>query len=234
MPLTATPPLVNTDISHNKATAGYIAPFLTFVGIMAIERALSLPPLWAYGMRLLAVLVSIVVFSRPYLTFRPSAPIASVVIGVAVFLIWVGPDILFGYRHHWLFEISLFGSANSTLPPEVQQSTLFLVIRIVGTSIFVPIVEELFWRGWLMRWLIDRDFLKVPLGTYVPTAFWLVAILFASEHGSYWEVGLLAGVIYNWWMVRTRNLGDCILAHGITNGILAAYVCIAGQWQYWL
>ncbi len=74
----------------------------------------------------------------------------------------------------------------------------------------MPILEELFWRGWMMRWLIDSGFQKVPLGNYVPSAFWLVAVLFASEHGPYWEVGFVAGIIYNWWMVRTRNLADCI------------------------
>ncbi len=98
----------------------------------------------------------------------------------------------------------------------------------------VPIIEELFWRGWVMRWLIDRDFTKIPLGTYLPSAFWITAVLFASEHGPYWEVGLAAGVIYNWWMLRTRSLADCILAHAITNGALAVYVVTAGAWRYWL
>ena len=64
----------------------------------------------------------------------------------------------------------------------------------------------------------------MPLGTYVPSVFWIVAVLFASEHGPYWEVGLAAGVIYNWWMVRTQNLADCIVAHAVTNGLLSAYV----------
>ena len=66
----------------------------------------------------------------------------------------------------------------------------------------------------------------MPLGKYVPSAFWIVAVLFASEHGPYWEVGLAAGIIYNWWMVRTRNLADCILAHAVTNGLLAVYVLV--------
>jgi CAAX prenyl protease-like protein len=86
----------------------------------------------------------------------------------------------------------------------------------------------------MMRWLINPEFLKVPLGKYAPAAFWLVAVLFASEHGAYWEVGLAAGIVYNWWIVRCRNLADCILAHAVTNALLAAYVLYAGQWQYWL
>jgi hypothetical protein len=85
-----------------------------------------------------------------------------------------------------------------------------------------------------MRWLIDNDFEKVPLGKYAAMSFWVVAVLFASEHGSYWDVGLAAGIIYNWWMVRTRSLGDLILAHAVTNCALSGYVIAAGKWEYWL
>ena len=127
----------------------------------------------------------------------------------------------------------MLGKVVTSISQELKDNFLFLAIRTLGTSLIVPIVEELFWRGWLMRWLIDKDFLKVPLGKYVPSAFWIVALLFASEHGGYWEVGLAAGIIYNWWIIRTRNLADCILAHLVTNAILAAYVIAAGQWQYW-
>jgi hypothetical protein len=58
--------------------------------------------------------------------------------------------------------------------------------------------------------------------------------LFASEHGSYWEVGLAAGIVYNWWMLRTRSLADCMLAHAVTNGALSAFVIATGAWRYWL
>ena len=161
-------------------------------------------------------------------------PLASVGIGVLTFLVWVAPDILFGYRSHWLFNNSLVGSPASTAGAGLKTNLLFIALRVMSTALLVPLLEELFWRGWLMRWLINKHFLKVPLGTYETTAFWLVAILFASEHGSYWEVGLAAGVIYNWWIVRTRNLADCFLAHATTNAVLAVYVLAADQWQYWL
>ncbi len=217
-----------------NATIGYVAPFVAFVGVMAVERMLGLPLVWSYAARLAIVLALIGIFSLPYLSFRPKAPLASIGVGIAVFLIWVGPDVLFGYRHSWLFENSVMGLAQTSILPDLQRNLAFLAVRILGTSLVVPIVEELFWRGWMMRWLIDQNFLSVPLGTYAPTAFWIVALLFASEHGSYWEVGLAAGIIYNLWMIRTKNLADCMLAHLVTNAILAAYVVIAGQWQYWL
>jgi CAAX prenyl protease-like protein len=121
----------------------------------------------------------------------------------------------------------------STLPTALHRNLPFVLVRIAGASLLVPIVEELFWRGWLMRWLIDPKFQAVPFGAYMPGPFWIVAALFASEHGSYWEVGLAAGIVYNWWAVRTRSLADCILAHAVTNAILSAYVLLFDQWQYW-
>jgi len=105
---------------------------------------------------------------------------------------------------------------------------------VIRSVVIVPITEELFWRGWMMRWLIKPDFERIPLGAYAAGSFWMVAVLFAAEHGSYWDVGLAAGIIFNLWMVRTKSLGDLILAHAVTNAGLGAYVIAAGKWEYWL
>jgi CAAX prenyl protease-like protein len=85
-----------------------------------------------------------------------------------------------------------------------------------------------------MKYLIDANFKRVPLGAYSALAFWFTAFLFASEHDMFWDVGLAAGMIYNWWMLRTRNLADCMLMHAVTNAVLGIYVIVIGQWQYWL
>jgi CAAX prenyl protease-like protein len=223
-----------TTNSSLRATIAYIAPFLAFVLAMAIERVIPLPGQWLYPVRFTIVLALIIAFSRPYLNFRPSYPLASIALGVAVFVIWVAPDVLFGYRDSWLFNNSITGTATSSLAPHLKKNLGFIALRCVSSFALVPILEELFWRGWMMRWLIDKEFLKVPLGTYARSAFWIVAALFASEHGPYWEVGLVAGIVYNWWIIRTRSLADCILAHAVTNAALSAYVLFTDQWQYWL
>lgn len=178
----------------------------------------------------------ILAFSREPLRGRPSAPLLSVLLGLAVFVIWVGPDAIApAWRHSVLFNNPVVGHPAGNTPPASKNDPVFLFFRIAISVIAVPILEELFWRGWMMRWLIDADhFDRVPLGTYAPMAFWVVAALFASEHGSFWDVGFVTGIVYNWWMVRTRNVWDCIVAHAVTNGVLAAYVVLAGQWQYWL
>jgi CAAX prenyl protease-like protein len=201
---------------------------------MAVDSAIHLPVEWYYPARILAVLLTIGLVSRPVLRFRVASPLASIGIGIAVFLIWIGPDVLWGYRHHWLFSNSITGTAASSIAPAIRQNVMLVVLRVASSVALVPVLEELFWRGWLMRWLIDTNFLKVPLGKYAPAAFWIVVVLFASEHGPYWEVGLAAGIVYNWWIVRTRNLADCMLAHAVTNGLLSFYVLKMDQWQYWL
>ena len=217
------------------ATWAYIAPFVAFVVLMAAERLIDLPAGWFYPLRFCVVLAVILLVSRRVLAVRPSAPWGSLAMGIAVFAAWIAPDLLFGpgYRHLAIFENPVMGSAASSAPAEIKRNAMFLVVRTLGCAALVPVVEELFWRGWLMRWLIERDFRTAKIGAYAPFAFWAVALLFASEHGPYWEVGLIAGVAYNWWCVRTQNLADCILAHAVTNSLLSAYVLSTGQWQYW-
>jgi CAAX prenyl protease-like protein len=213
----------------------FIAPFAAWLGLIAASQYLGLDPRAAYPARVLAAALLLLAFSRRLIPWRPRRPGFSILVGAAVFVIWILPELLWpAYRQSWLFNNPLAGGALSALPPESRAGPLFLVFRVAGSALVVPVAEELFWRGWLMRWLISREFAAVPLGAYARSAFWISAALFASEHGPYWDVGLAAGVAYNWWVVRTRNLADCILAHAVTNGCLAAYVLLAGAWQYWL
>jgi CAAX prenyl protease-like protein len=212
----------------------YVAPFLVFLVFLSIGGKLGLG-VWEFPFRVAVLSAVIWFFSRKALDLRMPYFLASVGAGALVFLVWIAPDYLVpGWRQHWLFSNALTGTAENRLPPGYELSPMVLIFRGIRATIIVPIVEELFWRGWLMRWLINPDFEKVPLGAYTPASFLLTALLFASEHGAYWEVGLAAGLIYNAWMIRTKSLGDCILAHAVTNGILSAYVVFANKWEYWL
>lgn len=213
----------------------FIAPFAAWLGLIAASQYLGLDPRAAYPARVLAAALLLLAFSRRLIPWRLKRPGTSVLAGAAVFAIWILPEWLWpAYRQSWPFNNPLTGAALSSLPPGSRSGPLFLFFRVAGSALVVPVAEELFWRGWLMRWLISRRFAAVPVGTYAAGAFWISAVLFASEHGPYWDVGLAAGVAYNWWAVRTRNLADCILAHAVTNGCLAVYVLLAGAWQYWL
>jgi CAAX prenyl protease-like protein len=218
--------------TSRAATLYHVAPFAAFVAMMAADRFFGLPQGISYPLRF-AVVLLLLLAARQYIGLRPRFALQSILLGAAVFVIWVGPDVLFGYRHFWLFENSLTGRAVSTIDPALRRSVPFVVLRAVSCTLLVPVFEELFWRSWLMRWLIKPQFEKIPFGTYETSAFWTVAAMFAIEHGPYWEVGLATGILYNWWAVRTRSLADCVLAHAVTNGLLSAYVLLTGQWQYW-
>lgn len=213
----------------------WVAPYLYFILCLAFLPKLGLAPQTELAVWLFSGLVSVWLFSRRLLRLKASSPWASAVFGIAVFAVWIAPDSFWpGWRAHWLFTNSLFGEAKSSLPPEVLRDPASLVLRIARAVLLVPVVEELFWRGWMMRWIADPDFEKVPLGTWHARSFWITAALFALEHGSYWDVGLLAGIAYNAWMVRTRNLGDLILAHAVTNACLCAWILHRGRFEYWL
>ncbi len=213
----------------------YVAPFAVFMLFIALAHWLPGSPGLLYPIRVVVVGVVLAVFSRRLVSLRAGNWVGSIGIGVIVFVLWVAPDVLWpAYRSHWLFDNALVGSAKSSVPHDAKTDLVFIALRIFGSVALVPVLEELFWRGWLMRWLIQPDFQAVRLGAYTPYSFWVTAVLFAAEHGSYWDVGLLAGVLYNWWMVRTGRLADCIVAHAVTNGLLAVYVLSSGQWQYWL
>ena len=213
----------------------YVLPFASFMAFLAIQNYASFPPSVDYPLRVIVLSIILFVFSRHVIDLRSPHALQSLVLGVAVFVIWIGPDVLFpAYRQHWLFQNAILGRASAPVPEQILMPPVTLWSRIIRAVVLVPIIEELFWRAWLMRWLISPRFETIKLGAYAPLAFWVTAVLFASEHGPYWDVGLVTGVIYNWWMVRTRSLGDCILVHAVTNGCLCAYVVMGRHWEYWL
>lgn len=111
---------------------------------------------------------------------------------------------------------------------------LFLSIRFLGLGAIVPLIEELFLRGFLMRFVIDADWWKVPFGTLTPLAVaagTLVPILMhpLSEALAVAAWFTLVTVL----MFKTRSLWDCVVAHAVTNLLLGIYVVASGDWFLW-
>ena len=212
----------------------YVLPFTVFLVLLAIQDRIPLRPDIEFPLRVVLLSAVLWVFSRHVIDLHSSNLLGSTLLGVGVFLIWIGPDYFFpGYRTGILFQNSLTGRLQMSTPEAILANPVVLWSRIIRAVMLVPVIEELFWRGWLMRWLVNPKFETLKLGTYSRQAFWITAILFASEHGPYWDVGLAAGVLYNWWLVRTKTLGDCILAHAVTNACLCGYVVATHKWEYW-
>lgn len=214
----------------------WVAPFAVFMLCLAGLPALAVPEPWQGALRLGIPALVLLAVSRPQLTaLRVTRPVASTLLGLAVFVLWVLPDQLVpGWREHWLFSNALTGGTGAAGASDaILRDPLQVTMRVARAALVVPVVEELFWRGWLPRWLVRSDWQGVAPGTFTRMAFLLSAALFASEHGAYWEVGLACGLLYNAWMARTRSLGDLILTHAVTNGALAAFVMATGQVVYW-
>jgi CAAX protease family protein len=212
----------------------WVLPFAVFMLLLGLMPRLGLHPAADQAVRLAIVGGVLLAVSRPVIDWRIQRWMASVAVGLLVFVLWILPDLLIPTWHDGvIFNNKIVGRPHGHFPAEGQTQPLALSLRFLRAAVLVPIVEELFWRGWLPRVVLNPDFRRVPLGSYTPAVFVITALLFATEHGSWWDVGLMAGLVYNWWMFRTRSLADCILAHAVTNACLSAYVISAGKWQYW-
>ena len=211
----------------------WTVPFAAFLLLLLIGPLLPVSPAAEGAIRVGVLALIIWITSRRVLDFAAPRWFGSVLLGILVFVLWVAPDLVMpGYRDHALFQNALTGRVESSFPEVARGDPVAIAFRALRAILIVPIVEELFWRGWLMRWLVNPDFKQVPLGTVTPYAFIATAVLFAVEHGAFWDVGLMAGIAYNWWMMRTRSLGDLILAHAVTNACLVGYVLASGRWEY--
>lgn len=214
----------------------YIVPFLAILLFIAIRPMGILSPAVEWPLQAIALGALGILLWPPEISKRPRYWVASILVGLAVFCLWIAPEqLIHGYRESILFKNSIVGAAQSSLPPSAQRSAWVLFWRTLRAALMVPIAEELFWRGWLMRWLINNEnFRAVRLGTYAPLAFYGTALLFGAEHGPYWDVGLITGILFNLWMIKTKSIADCVLMHGVTNLALSLFVLSTGNWQYWM
>jgi len=213
----------------------YVAPFGAFMLLLLVGPSLSLGLRTEAVLRVVLVTAVLLVCSRHVISLRVGHWATSIALGIGVFALWIAPDVLLpAFRTSWLFSNGLTGKVEGPLVEAARSDSVVLALRFARAAVLVPIVEELFWRAWLPRWIDHTDdFRKVLLGQFTTASFILTALLFASEHGSMWDVGLAAGLIYNFWMRRTRSLGDLILAHAVTNACLSVYVVTRGRWEYW-
>jgi len=103
---------------------------------------------------------------------------------------------------------------------------------VVGAVIVVPLMEELFWRAFLIRWLVRADFKQVPVGTFSWPSFAVTVVLFGGEHRE-WLAGLICGAMYNWLLYKRKDVFSCVVAHAVSNAALTAWVLARGDWKFW-
>jgi CAAX prenyl protease-like protein len=145
-------------------------------------------------------------------------------VGAVVFGAWITLD-----RPGLVFE-----SARD-FAPLAEDGTIrwqMALARLATLALVVPVMEELFWRSFLMRWIGARDFLAADPRLAGAGAIFISSALFASEHAM-WFAGLLAGLAYAWLYRRTANLWIPIVSHATTNGTLGIWILATGNWRFW-
>ncbi len=180
---------------------------------------------WLYPTRVLAVGAVLFYFRRRYAGLFRSWSWPAVLIGAGVFLLWLA------------LEPASSEETRPALPPALAEApavwaAVWLLFRVVGSVITVPLAEELAFRGYLPRRLQAADVEAVPLGRFTWPSFLASSLLFGLLHGR-WLAGTLAGMFYAWELYRRRNLSDPVLAHAVTNALIAAYVLTTGTWLLW-
>lgn len=198
-----------------------------------------------YTLKIVVTLVAIW-FVRPGFKEFPwrLSPLAPLVGAVGV-LIWLAfthlslePQVLGAAGLEGLLDVGRRSAFNPLV--EMQQPVwawAFLAVRFYGLVVIVPIIEEFFFRGFVMRFVADADWWKVPFGTPHMMGIALATALAVFAHPATEYLAELTWFsLVTWLMLRTRNIWDCVVAHGVTNGLLGLYVVgshLAGydQWH---
>jgi len=228
--------------------------FVAWLGLMFAVQAAYGKSAGGYAAMTLAGVVLLIV-TKPWRFYgsSASAPVTrhlslvtlllSVGAGLAVFVIWVGPETewvrqqfpgLHGFYAQWCgypFGTLAKPVAPSVYAPEVCGWTLALV-RVAGSAFVIAMIEEFFWRGWLYRRLMAREVQTVPLRQWNWEAFAIMVALFGIEHDR-WLAGMAAGAVYGWLMVRTGSIWPPIIAHVVTNLVLGWYVLDQAKYGFW-
>jgi CAAX prenyl protease-like protein len=183
---------------------------------------------WLYPAKIAAVALLLALFWRQYSELRhfclsTAQTLTALATGVLVLVLWISLDA------GWM----IIGSPSGFDPrSQGQIDWLLVAIRIAGAALVVPVMEELFWRSFLMRWIVSPDFESVESSQLGFKSFVITVLLFGVEH-NLWLAGIVAGAAYSLLYMRHRKLWSPILAHAVTNGLLGIWVVRTGNWSYW-
>ena len=216
-------PSAETPATHNP-TAAYLMPMLAILAAGALSAALSSGFEYLYPLRVVLGLWMILRYRRQlaaldwHWTWRAPA------CGAGVFLIWIG-------FAHFEVPVAAIPAKLAALPPSLRG--IWIVSRLAGGILIVPIAEELAYRGYLMRRLISAEFEAVPYASVRWPALAATAVVFGLAHGALWLPGTVAGLVYGLLIMRRGQIGEAVIAHATSNALIAVSVLGWNQWQLW-
>ena len=189
---------------------------------------LTHPEFWLYPVQTLCCAALLAWFWRDYDFGRVRGVLFTLGVAIVVFAIWISPQALLG------FAPRTEGFNPDVLANQPAAYYLTLVFRFLRLVVVVPLVEEIFWRGFLLRYLIDEKFDRVPFGTFSWFSFGAVTLGFTLVHSpADWAAAAITGVLYNAVAIRTKSLASCVLAHAVTNLLLGLWIVQTKQWGFW-
>lgn len=225
----------------HRALWAYALPFGVFMAGLALislvqsfapaENAplwLGEPKYWVFPLQAVLCGGILIWFWKTYEWGAKWHIVTAVLVGLVVLALWIAPQWLPGAeRRTEGFNPGIFAGSAALY-------WCSLVLRFVRLVVVVPLLEEIFWRGFLLRYLIKEDFTAVPFGAFSWFSFGAVTLMFGLAHfGPDFVPALLAGAIYNLLAVKTRSLACCVTAHAVTNLGLGLYIMETGQWGFW-
>lgn len=246
------------DSIRRSPSWAHVLPLAVFMGLNLVPAMIAVdnralpwwrfaPEHWIYPVQ--TVLVGVLLwFYRKQYVFKPHQGFGlAVLLGVTGIVFWCLPA--WGYQKltadgtvlpSWLKWLGLTAREDGFDPSfYVEHSMLYAVslgMRFLRMVIVVPFAEEIFWRGFLMRYVIadGDDFRRVPFGTHHWRAFGVVTVCVMLAHNpADWLAALIWGSLVYFLAVRTKSLSACILMHAVANLLLGVYVMITRQWGYW-
>ncbi|WP_077032688.1 CAAX prenyl protease-related protein [Pelomonas sp. KK5] len=210
-------------------------PFAAFMALLALRGWLPEGPdfdtRWIYALSVLVVGAMLFSYRREYGELaRQTLPagrewLESIGAGILVFLLWIHLDA----------PILQLTEPTATFLPIARDGTLIwplVVLRWIGAALIVPVMEELFWRSFLMRWIEQPQFERVDPQRVGVKAIVLSTFVFTLAH-TLWLAAVIAGLAYAWLYRRSGKLWTAVIAHAVTNGLLGIWVVRTGQWQFW-
>lgn len=223
-----------------------ILPFVVYISFLTIVQVIpaitaanasqnswaGYIDLWLYPIKTAAVLGLLIYFWPQYRELKDKVVhgvgegILAVAVGLFVYAAWVRMD------WSWAMQGDGTGQGYDPFRAGAGMGIVLAGIRLFGASVVVPIMEELFWRSFLIRYLISSKFDSIAIGTFTIFSFIATVVLFGLEH-DLWLAGMLAGAAYTGLLYYTKRLWPCILAHAVTNFALGIHVLVTGEWRWW-
>jgi exosortase E/protease (VPEID-CTERM system) len=217
----------HVDESIDYPAAPYVLPLMAILAAGMISRAMSGVFEWPYSLRFLAALATLWVFRRRYSNVDWSFGWLGPLAGVVVFVLWIGLDRLSGAAQAGSEVPALLAGAD----PRIR--VIWIVFRVLGAIVTVPVAEELALRGFLLRRFIAVDFESVSYRAFTLFSFVASSFIFGLLHGDKWIAGTAAGLLYALASLRKGRLGEAVSAHATTNSLLAIYVLTFHKWNLW-